>query len=181
MPARKGAAMARPVVYDIDQGSASRLPIDTPGHAAAEILPMFATMPNGVVLLLLDADRIPLAGLAIRNAPRNDFGPIVELLTAMEHPRPHSVVLGVLSGDAVVDDDAFVFGEHDDVGERLTLEAATVQAWAAFAFDLRCAGLVLLDVIECSSWGWASVHAPTIPYAALRLTRTPAAPGNAGQ
>lgn len=163
--------MAHNRAAHVDRRVLSPLAIETPNDAAAEILPIFTTMPNGVVVVLLDHDRVPIAGLAVRNAPRNEFGPIVELLTAVQNPSLHSVILGVLSTDAVVDGDQFAFGQHDDVGERLTVEAATVQAWAAFAFDLRRAGLVLLDVIECSSWGWASVHAPSIPYAA-----TPQAP-----
>lgn len=141
------------------------LPIDTPQHAADEIVPVFRSMTSGVVLLLLDRDRVPLVGISIHDAPRNEFEPIVKLLAELRDEHLDSVILGVLSETACIGDEPFVFGEsHLDTSDRLAVEAATVHAWAEFSCQLDALGLRLLDVIECTPSHWASVHAPQSPY-----------------
>lgn len=140
-------------------------PIDIPQHAADEIVPRFASMAAGIVLLLLDDDRIPMVGISIADAPRNEFEPIIDLLAQLRDGRLHSVILGVLSTDACIDDEPFVFGDSRlESGERLAVEAATVHAWAEFSRRLDLLGLTLLDVIECTPSSWASVHAPRALY-----------------
>lgn len=141
------------------------LPIDTPQDAADEIIPAFRSMAAGVVLLLLNQARIPLVGLSIADAPRNEFEPIVKLLAELRDGHLDSIILGVLSDDACVGDDPFVFGESSlATGARLAVEAATVHAWAEFSCHLDILGLRLLDVIECTPSSWASVHAPHARY-----------------
>ena len=142
-----------------------RSPIATPHDAAAEIVPMFRTMLRGIVLLLLDAARRPLVGLAVHDAPRNEFERVVDLLASLEDDRPHSVILGVLSHEATVENEPYVFGENVlATTDRLAVDAATVHAWAEFSCRLEAIGILLLDVIECTPWSWASVHAPAAPY-----------------
>lgn len=140
-------------------------PIDIPQQAADEIVPRFASMASGVVLLLLDDARIPLVGISIADAPRNEFEPIINLLAKLRDERLHSVILGVLSNDACIADEPFVFGDSRlETGARLAVEAATVHAWAEFSCRLDLLGLTLLDVIECTPSSWASVHAPRALY-----------------
>ncbi len=139
--------------------------IETPGDAAEHIVPMFRTMLRGIVLLLLDAAQRPLVGLAVHDAPRNEFEPVVELLASLTSERPHGVILGVLSHEASLHDEPYVFGDKTlATADRLAVDAATVHAWAEFSCRLEELGIVLLDVIECTPWSWASVHAPAAPY-----------------
>ena len=139
--------------------------IEFPHDAADEIVPMFRTMRRGVVLLLLDIGRRAVVGLAVHGAPRNEFEPIVELLAALGDGKPDAVILGVLSHEASLHDEPFVFGDDAlDTTERLAVDAATVHAWAEFSCRLEAEGITLLDVIECTPWSWASVHAPSAPY-----------------
>jgi hypothetical protein len=139
--------------------------IDSPSDAAEQIVPMFRTMLRGIVLLLLDAARRPLVGLAVHDAPRNEFEPVVDLLASLTTDRPHAVILGVLSHEAVVEDQPYVFGENVlATTDRLAVDAATVHAWAEFSCRLEEIDITLLDVIECTPWSWASVHAPAAPY-----------------
>ncbi len=141
--------------------------IEFPHDAADEIVPMFRTMRRGVVLLLLDIGRRAVVGLAVHGAPRNDFEPIVELLASLGDGKPDAVILGVLSHEASLRDEPFVFGDDAlDTSERLAVDAATVHAWAEFSCRLEAEGITLLDVIECTPWSWASVHAPSAPYLA---------------
>jgi hypothetical protein len=141
--------------------------IECPHDAADEIVPMFRTMRRGIVLLLLDAGRRPVVGLAVHGAPRNEFEPIVELLASLGDGKPDAVILGVLSHEASLEDEPFVFGDDAlDTSERLAVDAATVHAWAEFSCRLEAEGITLLDVIECTPWSWASAHAPSAPYLA---------------
>ncbi len=129
-------------------------------------------MASGVVLLLLDDERVPIVGIAIANAPRNEFEPIIDLLGRLRDGRLHSVILGVLSADADIEEEPFVFGDpFADTTDRLTVEAATVHAWAEFSQNLDALGITLLDIIECTSSSWASVHAPRAVYPNGRGTR----------
>ncbi len=141
--------------------------IETPHDAVDHILPMFRTMLRGIVLLLLDAARRPSVGVAVHGAPRNEFEPIVELLTSLGDAKPDAVILGVLSREASLDDEPFVFGDDSlTTSDRLAVDAATVHAWAEFSCRLEAEGITLLDVIECTPWSWASAHAPSAPYLA---------------
>lgn len=141
--------------------------IECPHDAADEIVPMFRTMRRGIVLLLLDATRRPVVGLAVHDAPRNEFEPIVELLASLGDAKPDAVILGVLSHEASLHDEPFVFGDDSlDTSDRLAVDAATVHAWAEFSCRLEAEGITLLDVIECTPWSWASAHAPSAPYLA---------------
>ncbi len=144
---------------------ASAAAIDTPHDAAAEILPILRPMSRGIALLLLDHEHRPIVGIAINDAPRNEFEPVVRLLAELQDHSVRSVILGVLSAEAMVPDEPFDFGDTTmDTSERLAVEAATVHAWAEFACALSAIGIVLLDVIECTPWSWASAHAPSAPY-----------------
>ena len=126
---------------------------------------MFRTMRRGIVLLLLDADRRPLFGLAVHDAPPNEFEPVVQLLASLADDKPQAVILGVLSHEASVADEPYVFGDNVlGTADRLAVDAATVHAWAEFSCRLEAEGITLLDVIECTPWSWASVHAPSAPY-----------------
>lgn len=139
--------------------------IECPHDAADEIVPVFRTMRRGIVLLLLDATRRPVVGLAVHDAPRNEFEPIVELLASLGDAKPDAVILGVLSHEASLHDEPFVFGDDSlDTSDRLAVDAATVHAWAEFSCRLEAEGITLLDVIECTPWSWASAHAPSAPY-----------------
>jgi hypothetical protein len=139
--------------------------IDTPHDAAAEILPILRPMSRGIALLLLDEEHRPLVGIAINDAPRNEFEPVVRLLTELQDRSVRAVILGVLSTEAQIPEEPFDFGDTTmDTSERLAVEAATVHAWAEFACALSAIGIVLLDVIECTPWNWASAHAPSAPY-----------------
>ena len=139
--------------------------IDTPHDAAAEILPILRPMSRGIALLLLDDEHRPLVGIAINNAPRNEFEPVVRLLTELKDQRLCSVILGVLSPEACVAEEPFDFDDMTlDTSERLAVDAATVHAWAEFACALAGIGIALLDVIESTPWSWASAHAPSAPY-----------------
>ena len=141
--------------------------IECPHDAADEIVPVFRTMRRGIVLLLLDATRRPVVGLAVHDAPRNEFEPIVELLASLGDAKPDAVILGVLSHEASLHDEPFAFGDDSlDTSDRLAVDAATVHAWAEFSCRLEAEGITLLDVIECTPWSWASAHAPSAPYLA---------------
>lgn len=158
---RLGASIAERSVLD------ESATIDCPHDAADEIMSMFRTMRRGIVLLLLDAGRRPVVGLAVHGAPRNEFEPIVELLASLGDAKPDAVILGVLSHEASLHDEPFVFGD-DSLGtsDRLAVDAATVHSWAEFSCRLEAEGITLLDVIECTPWSWASAHAPSAPYLA---------------
>jgi hypothetical protein len=139
--------------------------IDTPHDAAAEILPILRPMSRGIALLLLDDEHRPLVGLAINDAPRNEFEPVVRLLAELQDRSVRAVILGVLSTEAEVPDEPFAFRDSSlETSDRLAVEAATVHAWAEFACALSGIGIVLLDVIECTPWSWSSAHAPSAPY-----------------
>ncbi len=158
---RLGASTAERSSTD---GSAT---IECPHDAADEIVPMFRTMRRGIVLLLLDTGRRPLVGLAVHGAPHNEFEPVVELLSSLGDAKPDAVILGVLSREASLHDEPFVFGDDSlDTSDRLAVDAATVHAWAEFSCRLEDEGITLLDVIECTPWSWASAHAPSAPYLA---------------
>ncbi len=150
-----------------DKATGESTTIECPNDAADEIVPMFRTMRRGIVLLLLDAALRPVVGLAVHGAPRNEFEPIVELLASLGDDKPDAVILGVLSHEASLDDEPFVFGDDSlDTSARLAVDAATVHAWAEFSCRLEAEGITLLDVIECTPWSWASAHAPSAPYRA---------------
>ncbi len=156
---RIATSLARRDAFD------GRATIETPHDAAAEIVPMFRTMLRGIVLLLLDAARRPMVGLAVHDAPRNEFEPVVDLLASLTHDRPHAVILGVLSHEAAMEDEPYEFGDNVlATTDRLAVDAATVHAWAEFSGHLEAIGITLLDVIEWTPWSWASVHAPSAPY-----------------
>lgn len=139
--------------------------IETPHDAAAEIVPVCRTILRGIVLLLLDVARRPMVGLVVHDAPRNEFERVVELLSSLTDSKPDAVILGVLSREATVHDEPYVFGsDRLDTTDRLAVDAATVHAWAEFSCQLEAIGIILLDVIECTPWSWASVHAPAAPY-----------------
>ena len=143
--------------------------IECPHDAADEIVPMFRTMRRGIVLLLLDATRRPVVGLAVHDAPGNEFEPIVELLASLGDAKPDAVILGVLSHEASLPDEPFAFGDDSlGISDRLAVDAATVHSWAEFSCRLEAEGITLLDVIECTPWSWASAHAPSAPYLTQR-------------
>ena len=139
--------------------------IECPHDAADEIVPMFRTMRRGIVLLLLDATRRPVVGLAVHGAPRNEFEPIVRVLASLGDAKPDAVILGVLSHEASLRDEPFAFGDDSlGISDRLAVDATTVHSWAEFSCRLEAEGITLLDVIECTPWSWASAHAPSAPY-----------------
>jgi hypothetical protein len=145
-------------------------PVLTPGDAAELIIAEFRTIGTGIVVLLVDVDHVPLLGLAVRGAPRNDFEPIVSLLGELHDDRLASVIVGVLSPAASFEitadgvPDTILGDLPESLSDRLFVEAATVTAWATLAESLADRGLTLLDVIECDPLGWASVHAPQALY-----------------
>ena len=145
--------------------NAAQTVVATPVDAAEVIVSAFRSMAQGVVLLFLDGIRRPMLALSVANAPRNEFEFVFDMLHDLDDPLIRFMILGVLSPEACVEAEPFVFGENrPDTTERLAVEAATVHAWAQFACQLGELGIVLLDVIECSPFSWASVHAPYAYY-----------------
>lgn len=116
---------------------------------------------NGVIALLLDGDRLPMAALAIDGAPSDDLGPVGDLLrnAAAGAPVVRAVILGIVRPAS---SDVGTRG-HENGQRRLWLDTAELVSWFALSEQLAEVDVTLTEVVVVEPDGWFALSEGQVP------------------
>jgi len=130
-------------------GLSARLPVDRPLHAFVAVA---ASVPedfgDGVVVLLLGIDSLPVVAVAVDGAPEHDLTAVCDLIGRVrllpESEGVHACVLAVHRAATGPEESAIAVGPD------------ALQAWAEASRTLRSASVDLLDVLVVEPTRWMS-------------------------